>query len=144
MAWAPYSYRRETSTPKNLRNHVSTPFVTILDLPPLFPSTSRTSTGPEPSPSPPRDPSSSHVPLGSHVIHPRVPTRQMPRPATTSRPRWLRPFDSPPVPPSPPKPEQDPDDPRIDAATLDEEPTLLRRMIARLPRRWAPNPMDID
>src|SRR5712671_987936 len=25
MVWAPYSYKRETSTPQNLQNHVSTP-----------------------------------------------------------------------------------------------------------------------
>ena len=122
--------------------------VTILDTPPLlFPLTSHAVASPEPSPSPSRDTSTSHVPLGSHVIHPRAPTvpRQMPRPLV-SCPQWLRPLDSPPAPPSSPVPEPGSDDLWIDSTVM-EEPSLLKHMVTCLPRRWAPNPndlMDID
>ena len=109
---------------------------------PTFSSTSRPTAAPEV----PRDTSTSHVPLGSHVIHPRAPSRTLPR-DPVSRPRWLRPQMSPPTPPSPPVPEPSSDDPRIDSAVVMEEPSLLKRMVARLPWRWAPDPndlMDID
>src|SRR5712672_802212 len=60
--------------------------VTIPAVTPTFSSTSR----PVASPEVPRDTSSSHVPLGSHVIHPRVPSsRPMPR-DPVSRPRWVQ------------------------------------------------------
>src|SRR5712675_931542 len=50
--------------------------VTIPAVTPTFSSTSR----PAASPEVPRDTSSGHVPLGSHVIHPRAPlSRPMPR-----------------------------------------------------------------
>ena len=83
------------------------------------------------------------------MIHPRAPitSHQMPRPPV-NRPQWLHPLDSPPSPPSPPVPEPGSDDLRIDSAVVDvEEPSLLKRMVTRLPWRWAPNPddlMDID
>src|SRR5712672_1351248 len=60
--------------------------VTIPAITPTFSSTSR----PAASPEVPHDISSGHVPLGSHIIHPRVPlSRPMPR-DPVSRPRWVR------------------------------------------------------
>src|SRR5712671_5694990 len=59
--------------------------VTIPAVTPTFSSTSR----PAASPEVPRDTSSGHVPLGSHVIYPRAPSsRPMPR-DPVSRPRWV-------------------------------------------------------
>src|SRR5712671_4150199 len=59
--------------------------VTIPAVTPTFSSTSRLTTSPEV----PRDTSSGHVPLGSHVIHPRAPSsRPMPR-DPVSRPRGV-------------------------------------------------------
>src|SRR5882757_9421632 len=59
--------------------------VTIPAVTPTFSSTSRPATSPEA----PRDTSSSHVPLGLHVIHPCAPSsRPMPR-DPVSRPCWV-------------------------------------------------------
>src|SRR5712675_1816770 len=76
--------------------------VTIPAVTPTFSSTSR----PAASPEVPRDASSGHVPLGSHVIHPRAPSsRPMPR-DPVSRPRWVRLRESPPsTPDAPDEPE---------------------------------------
>jgi len=66
-------------------------YVTIPAVTPTFSSTSR----PAASPEAPRDTSSGHVPLGSHVIHPRAPSsRPMPR-DPVSHPRWVRLRESP-------------------------------------------------
>jgi len=59
--------------------------VTIPAVTPTFSSPSH----PAASPEVPRDTSSSHMPLGSHVIHPRAPlSRPMPR-NPVSHPRWV-------------------------------------------------------
>jgi len=58
--------------------------VTIPAITPTFSSTSR----PAASPEVPRDTSSSHVPLGSHVIHPRAPLHTIPH-DPISRPHWV-------------------------------------------------------
>src|SRR5712672_1382196 len=72
--------------------------VTIPAVTPTFSSTSR----PTASPEVPRDTSSSHVPLGSHVIYPRAPSsRPMPH-DPVSRPRWVRLRESPPSTPDAP------------------------------------------
>jgi len=72
--------------------------VTIPAVTPTFSSTSR----PAASPEVPRDASSGHVPLGSHVIHPRAPlSRPIPR-DPVSRPRWVRLRESPPNTPDAP------------------------------------------
>src|SRR5712672_1522862 len=58
--------------------------VTIPAVTPTFFSPSRPTTSPEV----PCDTSSSHVPLGLHVIHPRAPSHTMLR-KPVSRPRWV-------------------------------------------------------
>src|SRR5712671_1713942 len=89
-----------------------TPGVTIPAVTPTFSSPSR----PAASPEVPRDISSSHVPLGSHVIHPRAPSsRPMPR-DPVSRPRWVRLRESPPSTPDAPDEPESSTDPRIDSA----------------------------
>src|SRR5712675_137598 len=75
---------RESNLPKS--DAVKSAGVTIPAVTPTFSSPSR----PAASPEVPRDTSSGHVPLGSHVIHPRAPSsRPMPR-DPVSRPRWVR------------------------------------------------------
>src|SRR6267154_5639867 len=60
--------------------------VTIPAVTPTFSSPSR----PTASPEAPRDTSSSHVPLGSHMIHSRAPpSRPIPH-DPVNRPRWVR------------------------------------------------------
>ena len=80
--------------------------VTIPAVTPTFSSPSHPTTSPEV----PRDISSSHVPLGSHVIHPRAPlSRPMPR-KPISRPRWVQLRESPPsTPDAPDEPESSAD-----------------------------------
>src|SRR5882672_1462014 len=74
------------------------PPVMIPAVTPTFSSPSRPTTSPEV----PRDTSSSYVPLGLHVIHPRAPSsRPIPR-DPVSRPRWVRLRESPPSTPDVP------------------------------------------
>src|SRR5712671_6363879 len=68
----------------DLEGHAVMGNVTIPAVTPTFSSTSR----PAASPEVPRDTSSSHVPLGSHVIHPCAPSRTIPR-DPVSRPCWV-------------------------------------------------------
>jgi hypothetical protein len=81
------------------------------------------------------------------MIHPRSSRRPSPPPdqlrrrPLINRPRWLQ---SPEPLPEPSLPESSSDDPWIDAATK-EEPSPLKRAMARLPRRrWISDPDDID
>src|SRR5882757_8180928 len=60
--------------------------VTIPAVTPTFSSTSH----PAASPEVPRDTSSGHVPLGSHVIHPRAPLSHLMPHEPVSHPRWVR------------------------------------------------------
>src|SRR5712671_2060941 len=80
--------------------------ITIPAITPTFSSPSRPTAYPEV----PHDTSSSHVPLGSHVIHPRAPlSRPVPR-EPVSRPRWVQLRESPPsTPDAPDEPEGSPD-----------------------------------
>src|SRR5712672_1987756 len=80
--------------------------VTIPAVTPTFSLTSRPATSPEV----PHDTSSGHVPLGSHVIHPRAPpSRPMPR-EPVSCPHWVRLRESPPsTPNAPDEPESSTD-----------------------------------
>src|SRR5712671_6476539 len=114
--------------------------VTIPAITPTFSSTSR----PAASPEVPRDTSSGHVPLGSHVIHPRAPSsRPMPR-DPVSRPRWVQLRESPPsTPDAPDEPESSPD-PQIDSTVLTEDLSILQGLLSRLPMSlWSAVP-DID
>src|SRR5712671_4298942 len=106
--------------------HIYPPFeklhVTIPAITPTFSLTSR----PAASPEAPRDISSSHVPLGSHVIHPRAPSsRPMPR-DPVSCPRWVRLRESPPSTPDAPDEPESSTDPRIDSAVLTEDLSILQ------------------
>src|SRR5712671_3467910 len=83
---------------------------------PTFSSPSR----PAASPEAPRDTSSSHVPLGSHVIHPCAPSRTMSR-DPVGHPRWVRLQESPPSTPDTPDEPESSADPRIDSAFLSED-----------------------
>jgi len=114
--------------------------VTIPAVTPTFSSTSR----PAASPEVPRDTSSSHVPLGSHVIHPRAPSsRPMPR-DPVSRPRWVRLRESPPSTPNAPDEPESSTDPRIDSAALTEDLSILQGLLSGLPMSlWSAVP-DTD
>src|SRR5712672_2582604 len=115
--------------------------VTIPAVTPTFSSTSRPATSPEA----PRDISSSHVPFGSHVIHPRAPLScPMPR-DPVSRPRWVRLRESPPsTPDAPDEPEGSPD-PRIDSAVLTEDLSILQGLLSGLPMSlWSAVPDTTD
>src|SRR5712671_2883595 len=103
--------------------------VTIPAITPTFSSTSR----PAASPEVPRDTSSSHVPLGLHVIHPCVPSsRPMPR-DPVSRPRWVRLRESPPSTPDAPDEPESSADPWIDSATMTEDLSILQGLLSELP-----------
>jgi len=109
--------------------------VTIPAVTPTFSSTSR----PTASPEAPRNTSSGHVPLGSHVIHPRAPTS---RPVThdpVSRPRWVRLRESPPsTPDAPDEPAESSTDPRIDSAVMTEDLTIYQELLSEFPMRsWS-------
>src|SRR5712675_679919 len=81
----------------------------------------------------PRDTSSSHVPLRSHVIHPRAPSsRPVPR-DPVSRPRWVRLRESPPSTPDAPDEPESSTDPRIDSAVLTEDLSILQGLLSGLP-----------
>src|SRR5882757_8176780 len=115
--------------------HVTIPAVT-----PTFSSTSR----PAASPEVPRDASSGHVPLGSHVIHPRAPSsRPMPR-DPVSRPRWVRLRESPPSTPDAPDEPESSTDPWIDSAAMTEDLSILQGLLSGLPMSLWSTVMDID
>jgi len=114
--------------------------VTIPAVTPTFSSTSH----PAASPEVPRDTSSSHVPLGSHVIHPRAPlSHPMPR-EPISRPRWVRLQESPPSTPDAPDEPESPTDPRIDSAAMTEDLSILQGLLSGLPMSLWSAVMDID
>jgi len=115
--------------------------VTIPAVTPTFSSTSR----PAASPEVPRDASSGHVPLGSHVIHPRAPlSRPMPR-DPVSRPRWVRLRESPPSTPDAPDEPESSTDPRIDSAVLTEDLSILQGLLSGLPMSlWSAVPDMTD
>src|SRR5712671_824416 len=114
--------------------------VTIPAITPTFSSPSRPTASPEVL----RDISSSHVPLGSHVIHPRAPSsRPMPR-DPVSRPRWVRLRESPPSTPDAPDEPESSTDPRIDSAALTEDLSILQGLLSGLPMSLWSTVMDID
>src|SRR5712672_1881946 len=117
--------------------------VTIPAITPTFSSPSHPATPPEV----PCDTSSSHVPLGSHVIHPRAPlSRPMPR-DPVSRPRWVQLRE---LPPSTPDTLDEPEssaDPRIDSAAMTEDLSILQGLLSGLPMSlWStvPDMTDTD
>jgi len=115
--------------------------VTIPAVTPKFSSPSR----PAASPEVPRDTSSGHVPLGSHVIHPRAPSsRPMPR-DPVSRPQWVRLRESPPSTPDAPDEPESSTDPRIDSAVLTEDLSILQGLLSGLPMSlWSAVPDTTD
>src|SRR5712671_5966434 len=114
--------------------------VTIPAVTPTFSSTSHLAASPEV----PCDTSSSHVPLGSHVIHPRAPSsRPMPR-DPVSRPRWVRLRESPPSTPDAPDEPESSTDPRIDSAVITEDLSILQGLLSGLPMSLWSTVMDID
>src|SRR5712672_2867793 len=116
------------------------PIVTIPAVTPTFSSPSR----PAASPEVPRDISSSHVPLGSHVIHPRAPSsRPIPR-DPVSRPPWIRLRESPPSTPNAPDEPDGCADPRIDSAAMTEDLSILQGLLSGLPMSLWSTVMDID
>jgi len=117
------------------------PCVTIPAVTPTFSSPSHPATSPEA----PRDTSSSHVPLGSHVIHPHAPlSHPMPR-EPVSHPHWVRLRESPPsTPDAPDEPESSPDL-RIDSAVLTEDLSILQGLLSGLPMSlWSAVPDMTD
>src|SRR5712672_323967 len=114
--------------------------VTIPAITPTFSSPSRPTTSPEV----PHDTSSSHVPLGSHVIHPCAPSsRPMPH-DPVSRPRWVRLRESPPSTPDAPDEPESSADPRIDSAAMTEDLSILQGLLSGLPMSlWSAVP-DVD
>src|SRR5882672_9854626 len=114
--------------------------VTIPAVTPTFSSTSR----PAASPEVPRDTSSGHVPLGSHVIYPRAPSSHpMPR-DPVSRPRCARLRESPPSTPDASDEPESSTDPRIDSAALTEDLSIFQELLSEFPMRsWSAVP-DIN
>src|SRR5712672_214107 len=103
--------------------------VTIPAVTPTFSSTSRPATSPEV----PHDTSSGHVPLGSHVIHPRAPSsRPMPR-KPVSRPRWVCLRESPLSTPDAPDEPESSADPWIDSAAMTKDLSILQGLLSELP-----------
>src|SRR5712672_1440295 len=121
--------------------HCQTPCVTIPAVTPTFSSPSR----PAASPEAPRDASSGHVPLGSHVIHPRAPSsRPMPR-DPVSHPQWVQLRELPPSTPDAPDEPESSTDPRIDSAVLTEDLSILQGLLSRLPMSlWSAVPDTTD
>src|SRR5712671_5660432 len=114
--------------------------VTIPAVTPTFSSPSHPTTSPEV----PRDISSSHVPLGSHVIHPRAPlSRPMPR-KPISRPRWVQLRESPPSTPDAPDEPESSADLRIDSAAMTEDLSILQGLLSGLPMSLWSAVTDID
>src|SRR5712671_3665213 len=114
--------------------------VTIPAVTPTFSSTSR----PTASPEVPRDTSLSHMPLGSHVIHPCAPSScSMPH-ETVNHPRWVQLRESPPSTPDAPDEPESSANPWIDSAVLTKDLLILQGLLSRLPMSlWSTVP-DID
>src|SRR5712672_741570 len=120
--------------------HLQIPIVTIPAVTPTFSSTSR----PTASPEVPRDTGSSHVPLGSHVIHPRAPSSRPMSRDPVSRPCWVRLRESPPSTPDAPNEPGSSTDPRIDSAVMTKDLSTLQELLSEFPMRsWSAVP-DID
>jgi len=116
-------------------------FVMIPAVTPTFSSTSCPTTSPEV----PHNTSSSHMPLGSHVIHPRALSHTIPR-DPTSRPQWVQLRESPPCPSTPNAPDKPESsaDLRIDSAAITKDLSILQGLLSRLPMSlWSAVP-DID
>src|SRR5712675_943448 len=114
--------------------------VTISAITPTFSLTSC----PTVSPEAPRNISSSHVPLGSHVIHPRIPSsRPMPR-DPVSHSQWVRPRESHPSTLDAPDEPGSSDDPRIDSTAMTKDLLILQELLSEFPMRsWSAVP-DIN
>jgi len=107
----------------------STGSVTIPAITPTFSSPSHPTTSPEV----PCDTSSSHVPLGSHVIHPRAPP-SCPMPCEPiSHPHWVRLRELPPSTPNTPDEPESSADPQIDSAVLTKDLSILQGLLSGLP-----------
>src|SRR5712671_2228711 len=107
---------------------------------PTFSSTSR----PTASPEVPHDTSSSHVPLGLHVIHPCAPSsRPMPR-DPVSRPHWVRLRELPLSTPDAPDEPESSADLRIDSTAMTEDLSILQGLLSELPMSLWSTVMDID
>ena len=94
---------------------------------PTFSSTSHPATSPEVL----RDTSSSHVPLGLHVIHPRAPLCTILH-NPVSRPRWVQLRESPPSTPDAPDEPESSADPRIDSAAMTKDLSILQELLSEL------------
>src|SRR5712671_3694571 len=102
--------------------------VTIPAVTPTFSLTSH----PAASPEVPRDTSSGHVSLGSHVIHPHAsPSRPMPR-NPVNHPRWVQLRESPPSTPDAPDEPESSADPQIDSAAMTEDLSILQGLLSGL------------
>jgi len=117
-----------------------TPCVTIPAITPTFSSPSH----PAASPEAPRDTSSSHVPLGSHVIHPRAPLSYPMPHDPVSRPRWVRLRESPPRTPDTPDEPESSTDPQIDSAAMTEDLSILQGLLSGLPMSLWSTVADIN
>src|SRR5882757_8496416 len=110
---------------------------------PTFSSPSR----PTASPEVPRDTSSSHVPLGSHMIYPRA-SSSRPMPCEpVSHPHWVRLRESPPSTPDAPDEPESSADPRIDSAAMTKDLSILQGLLSGLPMSlWSavPDMTDTD
>jgi len=95
---------------------------------PTFSSTSHPATSPEVL----RDTSSSHVPLGLHVIHPRAPLCTILH-NPVSRPHWVRLQESPPSTPNTPDEPEGSADPQIDSTAMTEDLSILQGLLSGLP-----------
>src|SRR5712671_6002375 len=129
-------FHPQASHPFLIWVHVTIPAVT-----PTFSSPSRPTTSPEVS----CDTSSSHVPLGSHMIHPRAPSSHpMPR-DPVSRPRWVRLRESPPSTPDVPDEPESSTDPWIDSTAITEDLSILQGLLSKLPMSlWSAVPDITD
>src|SRR5712671_7896838 len=108
---------------------------------PTFSSTSR----PVASPEVPRDTSSGHMPLGSHVIHPRAPLSRPILREPVSRPRWVRLRELPLSTPDAPDEPESSTDPQIDSAAMTEDLLILQGLLSRLPMSlWSAVPDMTD
>ena len=92
----------------------------------------------------PHDTLHSHVPLRSHMIHPRALSCTMPH-EPVSHPQWVQLQESPPQPSTPDAPDESESsaDPWVDAATI-EEPSLLQSLLSKLPMSLWSTVLDID
>src|SRR5712675_1743123 len=115
--------------------------VTIPAVTPTFSSPSR----PAASPEVPRDTSPGHVPLGSHVIHPRAPSSCPMSRDPVSRPRWVRLRESPLSTPDAPDEPESSTDPRIDSTVLTKDLSIFQGLLSRLPMSlWSAVPDMTD